>query len=97
MSSSTDNRSLSDDSEFNFISGYMPTNYRVETLIHLSLMVSNQPYADEPLADEDWTKQYGMCQAEKQRRLESLHNRLAGRKTIDKFVEVKLVIILWFT
>ena len=81
ISSSTDDRSLLDDSEFNFKPGYMPTNYRVEVekLTDADgesfVFDGAQPYTDEPLADENWTRQYEMRQAEKRKRLESLHNR----------------------
>ncbi|KAK3739294.1 hypothetical protein QZH41_019549 [Actinostola sp. cb2023] len=93
LSSDADDRPLSDDSEFNFLPGYVPTNlYCVEVETNFTdneddedealLFDGVEPYADEPLADENWTMDYEMRQAEKEKRLESLNDRLAGTEPV---------------
>ena len=44
-----------------------------------------EPYSGEPMADEGWLKQYKLRQSEKERRLESLKNRLSGNETLSNW------------
>jgi hypothetical protein len=88
VSLDTDNSSVSNDFEFNYISGYVPKlsacwgRENLTTEVDDELFDGVEPYADELLADE-WTRQYEIRQAEKQKRLQGLNNRLAGTETVD--------------
>ena len=46
---------------------------------------SVEPYSYEPIADEDWIAEYRQRQAEKERRLASLQDRLAGREDLSNW------------
>ena len=57
-----------------------------------------EPCSGEPMADEEWLKQYKLPQAEKERRLESLKNRLSGNETLSNWCVSKdqaSVLCLW--
>ena len=95
----SDQCSVSDDSEFN----YIPGNY---TVIESEIMEASdgensaddkhvntsgvetpdvEPYSCEPMADEEWIAEYRQRQAEKEQRLESLKDRLAGRENLSNW------------
>lgn len=90
-SSDTDESTQSDDSEYNYSPGYIPKAHHVEAEnsgsdVEDEVLVDGvEPYVNKPLADEEWTRQYELRQAEKQRRLESLNHRLAGIEAVDKW------------
>ena len=86
----------SDDSDYNFIPGYYrPIESRSEDSESQASDLENDefvdgdactgPYSDEPLADEEWTKKYKEEQEEKQRRLESLKDRLSGKESLSNW------------
>ena len=87
MSSLESNSDLSltsdDDSECNYILGIYPdfetekahTSDNERNVDNLS---GDRVYRDEPLADEEWLKEYEQQQAEKKKRLEGLTDRLSG-------------------
>ncbi|CAB3976751.1 Hypothetical predicted protein [Paramuricea clavata] len=96
-SSDSDRLSVSDDdSEFN----YIPGNYSlIESEImeasdsengegnkdqHTSC-VDVERYSSEPMADEEWMAEYRLRQAEKEQRLASLKDRLAGKKSLSNW------------
>lgn len=70
--SQPDEQSMSDDSDYNFIPGIWP-----QFLEHLEVEnpdgedvqengdYPSQPYVDEPLADEEWIREYELKQAKK--------------------------------
>ena len=89
-SSESDQCSVSDDdSEFN----YIPGNYFViesgadDNHGKRSGVTSSiyDPYSCEPIADEDWITEYRQRQAEKEQRLASLNDRLAGRENLSNW------------
>ena len=95
----SDECSFSDDSEFNFIPGQY-WSIESENAMDASesgdgedgQSESNddgqtgiEPYSGEPMADEEWLKQYKLRQAEKERRLESLKNRFSGNETLSNW------------
>lgn len=86
-SSSSDECSFSgDDSEFNYIQGYYEEDDTNDKLLsnnedeEIDDVV--QPYSNEPMADEEWLKEYKKRQEDKERRLESLKDRLAGKEEL---------------
>ena len=44
-----------------------------------------KPNSGETMADEEWLKQYKLRQSEKERRPESLKNRLSGNETLSNW------------
>ena len=44
-----------------------------------------EPNSGETMADEEWIKQYKLRQSEKERRPESLKNRLSGNETLSNW------------
>jgi len=92
-----------DDSEFNFIPGRYWSSESGDGEDGQSESKDNgqtgiEPYSGEPMADEEWLKQYKLRQAEKGRRLESLKNRLSGNETLSNWCVSKdqaSVLCLW--
>jgi hypothetical protein len=96
-SSDSDRRSVSDDdSKFN----YIPGNYsQIESEIMKATDSENgqgdkdqrtscvdvEPYSIEPMGDEEWIAEFGLRQAEKEQRLASLKDRLAGEKSLNNW------------
>ena len=94
----SDTGSISEeDSEFNFIPGYyqpietekLPADSDTDSDHEVdegdAIFDGIEPYSNEPLADEEWTRQYELRQAEKQRRLEGLKDRLAGKESLSNW------------
>lgn len=75
---------MSDDSDYNYIPGVYETNY--ETFENENATGGNEsgdegavgPYADEPLADQEWLEEYRKKREEKEQRLSKLRDRLDG-------------------
>ena len=82
--------SSDDDSELNFIPGiYQPTEAEIQASADGGEgddhMDGFSAYADEPLADTEWTEEYEKNQAEKEQRLESLKDRLSGKESLSNW------------
>ena len=96
-SSESDKCSISDDdSEYN----YIPGNYSlIETEImqasesddgdveqsEQTSFADVEPYSSEPIADEEWVEEYRQRQAEKEQKLASLKDRLAGKESLSNW------------
>jgi len=87
-----------DDSEFNFIPGRywsiesenaMDASKSGESESKDDGQTGIEPYSGEPMADEEWLKQYKLRQPEKERRLESLKNHLSGNETLSNWCQSK--------
>ena len=86
MSSSfSDALSSQDDSEINFIPGYImevedgAVESRDEDLYEF------QPYSDEPIADQEWIDNYYQQRRAKEEKLEELHSRLSSQVTLESW------------
>ena len=44
-----------------------------------------EPYSSEPIADEEWAEEYRQRQAEKEQKLASLKDRLAGKESLSNW------------
>ena len=44
-----------------------------------------EPYSSEPIADEEWVKEYRQRQGEKEQKLASLKDRLAGKESLSNW------------
>ncbi|CAB3993312.1 Hypothetical predicted protein [Paramuricea clavata] len=87
-----------DDSEYNYIPG---TYSLIETEImqasesddgdveqcEQTSFAGVEPYSSEPIADEKWVEEYRQRQAEKEQKLASLKDRLAGKKALVTDIE----------
>ena len=85
-SSCSDISVASDDSEWNYIPGYLvietenPTQSEDKDGDEVL-----EPYNDEPLADKEWTKEYKKRLAEKEKRDKMLNSRLEGVKPAENW------------
>jgi hypothetical protein len=98
-SSDSDHCSVSDDSEFNYIPGnYTVIESEIMEASDSENSADDkhestsgveirdvEPYSCEPMADEEWIAEYRQRQAEKEQRLTSLEDRLAGRENISNW------------
>lgn len=94
-STNSDLSSMSDDdSEYNFIPGpYAGPYYNVEKEQESNNSDSDseneeqfdgdRAYTDEPLASKEWLKEYKKEQEDKNKRLESLKDRLSGKESLS--------------
>ena len=87
-----------DDSEFNYIPGYYEPieteNQASDGEFSDDHEALDGAYANEPLADEDWLREYNKQKAEKQQRLESLKDRLAGKESLILLFSIVLSLYL---
>ena len=90
ISSSLDSSFSSDDSEYNFIPGFLAIEAEIESKPEENegtLESKDQvgPYLNEPLADEEWTRDYNKRQEEKKERDKMLHRRLESVEATEKW------------
>ena len=78
-----------DDSEFNFMPGRYWSSESGESESKDGGQTGIEPYSGEPMADEEWLKQYKLRQPEKERQLESLKNHLSGNETLSNWCQSK--------
>ena len=78
-----------DDSEFNFMPGRYWSSESGESESKDDGQTGIEPYSGEPMADEEWLKQYKLRQPEKERQLESLKNHLSGNETLSNWCQSK--------
>lgn len=87
-SSDSDQSSSSDnDSDINYLPGRYPL-FEVENDAdddgEDNDETSNiEPYSNEPIADKEWLESYKKRQEDRERRLESLKDRLSGKETVS--------------
>ena len=73
----------SDDSEYNYIPGYLAIEAETHTRIETEDDPDTGPYSNEPLADEEWTRDYIQRQEEKKKRM--LRSRLEGIQAAENW------------
>ena len=94
-SSQSEESCVTDDSEYNYIPGfYKPPRYKnFEDEDGMATSESDdenefdalQPYAGEPLADQEWIEEYQKEREEKERNLHVLQDRLDGNVQVDSW------------
>lgn len=83
----------SDDSDFSYILGYKAIEAEIAT--QHSEMEDREddvdgPYTNEPLAGEEWTREYRRCMVEKKKRDRMLKSRLKGLESTGKWYVMRI-------